>query len=175
MQHSTAPSPLLARPEAKRKNEETREDRVRRDTSHVQKNASLQTRMGLGRLWLSSDVEAKGHKIPLEELRKHTNPIHGSSGQSLADLTLLLTRREEKKETEEKEEDNVSPDMSEVCKIVCTEQGEMPEREVEGFVGEVVQPRKRRNAVCVATETTSRERERARVMAKRIGFEPTRD
>ena len=51
----------------------------------------------------------------------------------------------------------------------------MPEREVEGFVEEVVQTRRRRNAVCVATETTSRERERARVMAKRIGFEQTRD
>ena len=92
MQHSSAPNPLLERPEAKKNNEETREVRVRRDTCQVPENASLQARIGLGRLWLSSGVEAKGHKIPLEELRKHTNPIHGSSGQGLADPTLLLAR-----------------------------------------------------------------------------------
>ena len=92
MQHSSAPNPLLERPEAKKNNEETREVRVRRDTCQVPENASLQARIGLGRLWLSSGVEAKGHKIPLEELRKHTNLIHGSSGQNLADPTLLLAR-----------------------------------------------------------------------------------
>ena len=175
MQHSTAPNPLLTRPEAEKKTEETREDHDRPDTSQVQENASRQARTGLARWWLSSGVEAKGYKIPLEELRKDTNLTVGSSGQSLADPSLLLTRREQKKETEEKEEDNVSPDMSEVCENVCATQAGMPRKEVEGSVEEVDQPRRRRNGVCAATDSTSRKRERARVIAKRIGCQPTQD